>query len=342
MPEVIGDSAVVRAGGIARKGAKTEAATTGDLVAKSFAHPALAGRVVVRLVEQSLDTAVDAEMDVLGFAGQGDASIVGRTKKRALGFPAWALVNHPNKARFALEVMRDFRKAATRAKTKPGHAKDAFMLVAKKLERSVPPFMPSYWEEVGRVFLAEDATTFASQCFEKARAAEREYKLSVDEDRRAAAYLEFTAAGAVPAKSLAGYADNLLAAFGAKEAERRFVELNLHRVKAGVPPWTGMAKELTKLAKAAKRGPESEAEFLREVLSSPALKQAPPDFWASYNDALIALAKSSPEIQQKVLWLFPNQEGFESSCPRGSSSWSKSGPWPRCRTRPMRASGFRR
>jgi len=117
MPELMDANAVVRAGGVARKGAKTDPATTGDLVAKSFVHPAMEGRVVVRLVEQSLEPAVDAEMQVLGFQadGAGESVLVGRTKKRALGFPAWALVNHPNKARFALEVMKDFRKAASRA-----------------------------------------------------------------------------------------------------------------------------------------------------------------------------------------------------------------------------------
>ena len=316
MPELMDANAVVRAGGVARKGAKTDPATTGDLVAKSFVHPAMEGRVVVRLVEQSLEPAVDAEMQVLGFQadGAGESVLVGRTKKRALGFPAWALVNHPNKARFALEVMKDFRKAASRARTKPGHAKDAFMVVAKKLERSVPPFMPSYWEEVGRVFLDQDATMYASQSFEKARAAEREYKLSVDEDRRAGAYLEFTAAGAVPAKSLAGYAEDLLSAFGAKEAERRFFELNVHRVKAGVPPWTGMAKELGKLAASAKRA-DADAAFLREVLASPSLKKAPPDFWSAYGPTLVTMAKASPEILQRVLWLFPEPRGFRKFVP---------------------------
>ncbi len=315
MPEPISDDALVLAGGIAKKTAKTAPATTGALVAKPFTHAALSGRVVVRLAEESLDGAVDAEMATLGFAAAGEGAVVGRTRKRALGFPAWALVHHPTKARFALEVMRDFRKASLRVKTKPGHAKDAFVAIAKKLERSVPAFMPSYWEEVGRVFLGEDATTYASQSFEKARAAEREYKLPVDEDLRAAAYLEFTTAGAVPAKSLAGYADDLAKAFGPREAEARFVELNVQRIKAGVPPWTGMAKELAKLAKAAKRGPEADEELLRAVLASPSLKKAPPDFWVAYGPALAKLARASAEVKHRALWLFPEPRGFDKFLP---------------------------
>ena len=315
MPELKPEDALVRAGGIAKKSAKTDPATTGELVARPFRHPALLDRVVVRLVEESLDTAVIAEMGALAFEEAGERTTVGRARKKALGFPAWALVNHPTKARFALEVMRDFRKASTRAKTKPGHAKDAFMDIAKKLERSVPAFMPSYWEEVGRVFLAEDATAFGAQAFEKARTAEREYKLPVDEDRRASAYLEFTSVGAVPAKSLAGYADDLAKAFGANEAEKRFLELNIHRIKAGMPPWTGMAKELGKLAKAAKRGPEAEEAFLLEVLASPSLKKAPPDFWTAYRTSLVKLAIGKPDVKHRVLWLFPEPRGFDKFLP---------------------------
>ena len=315
MSEPKADDALVRAGGIAKKSAKTDPATTGELVALSFVHPALDGRTVVRLVEGSLDTATTAEMNVLGFEAAAEKIAVGRTRKRALGFPAWALVHHPAKARFALEVMREFRKGATRAKTKPGHAKDAFMEIAKKLERSVPAFMPSYWEEVGRTFLAEDATNLAAQAFEKARTAERAYKLPVDEDLRAAAYLEFSAAGAVPAKSLAGYADDLLAAFGGKEAEKRFLELNIQRIKAGTPPWTGLAKELSKLAKAAKRGDDAEAAFLTEVLASPSLKKAPPDFWAAYRETLMKLAAGSDEAKMRVIWLFPEPRSFPKFLP---------------------------
>lgn len=315
MPELNPDDILVRAGGIAEKSARTDPATSGELIARPFRHPALLDRVVVRLVEESLDTAVIAEMGALGFEEAGERSTVGRTRKKALGFPAWALVNHPTKARFALEVMRDFRKASTRAKTKPGHAKDAFMEIAKKLERSVPAFMPSYWEEVGRVFLAEDATAFGAQAFEKARTAEREYKLPVDEDQRASAYLEFTSVGAVPAKSLAGYADDLAKAFGAAEAEKRFLELNIHRIKAGMPPWTGMAKELAKLARAAKRGPEAEETFLVEILASPSLKKAPPDFWTAYRATLVKLALAKPEVKHLVLWLFPEPRGFDKFLP---------------------------
>ena len=126
----------------------------------------------VRLADESLAAAVDAEMGVLGFEPHGEAASVGRAKKRALGFPSWALVHHPKDARFALDVMRDFRRAANRIKTKPGHARDAFAEIGKELERKVPAFLPSFWEEAGRAFLEQESPAMAGSCFEKARAAE--------------------------------------------------------------------------------------------------------------------------------------------------------------------------
>lgn len=316
--------AVVKAGGIAGLEAKTDAEATGELSAVSYRHPALAGRTIVRLVESSLDTAIDAEMAALGFEPKTARVAVGRTRKRALGFPAWALVHHPKKAQFALDVMRDFRKAATRTRTKPGHARDAFVEIGKKLERSVPAFMPSYWEEVGRVFLGEDALSFAAQSFEKARSAERAFKLPVDEDLRASAYLEFATAGAVPAKSLASYAGDLSSAFGALEAAQRFVKLNVQRIKAGLPPWTGMAKEITKLAAAAKQ-PKIEGELLHEVLGSAALKKAAPDFWAAYRPLLLQLATQSPDIRAKLTALWPTPRGFSKFLPTWLSLLSEIG-----------------
>jgi len=304
-------ASIVDAGGIASARAKTDPTTTGTLVALSFEHPAVAERTVVRLVEESLVDPTDAEMRTLGFVRVGEATEVGRARKRAIGFPAWALVHHPKKASFALDVMREFRKAAMRARTKPGHARDAFVEIGKRLERSVPAFMPSFWEEVARVFLAEDATGIAGQCFERARTAERAYKLPVDEDVRAAAYLEFTTAGAVPAKSLVGYAADLTKAFGAKEAAARFSRLNVQRIKAGLPPWNGMAKELRKLAAAAK-DPSIEESFLREVVTASGLKKAPLDFWTTYREPLVALAKESSEVRASLSRLWPAARGARS------------------------------
>lgn len=294
--------------------AEASPGTTRPLIAASYTHPALPGRTVIRLLDEALHGATDVEMGVLGFAEASPAKTVGTTAPRALGFPAWALVHHPKDARFALDIMRDFRRAATRIRTKPGHAKDAFVALAKELEAKAPMFLPSFWEEAGRAFVAEESTGMASVCFEKARASERTFGLSVDEDRRAEAYLEFSLAGAVPAKSFGGYADDLMAAFGAPAGERRYRELHVARIRGGVPPMTGLAKELRKLAKVAKRDPiDADLEFLQAIADAPSLRRAPADFWEAYRPVLSAsTASPSPlleAIRDRIVGLFPAFDG---------------------------------
>lgn len=298
--------------------ADASSGTARPLLAASYKHPALPGRTVVRLLDEALHGATDVEMGVLGFAEAAPAKAVGTTAPRALGFPAWALVHHPKNARFALDIMRDFRRAAGRIRTKPGHAKDAFVALAKELEAKAPMFLPSFWEEAGRAFVAEESTGMASVCFEKARASERTFGLSVDEDRRAEAYLEFSLAGAVPAKSFGGYAEDLMAAFGPTAGERRYRELHVARIRGGVPPMTGLAKELRKLAKIAKRDPlEADLDFLQAIADAPSLRRAPADFWEAYRPVLAATTAgpSSPfsplleAIRDRIVGLFPAFDG---------------------------------
>lgn len=285
--------------------------TQARLLARTFGHGALGDRVIVRLVQDSLEPAVDVEMSVLGFSPPAHASVdVGETPRRALGFPTWALVNRPDEARFALDVMRSFRKTAARVKTKPGHARDGFVEIADTLARTVPAFLPSFWEEAARTYLAEEATAFAAQCFEKAREAERAYGLAIDEDHRAGAYLEFALAGAVPAKSLAGYADELVKAYGAAEALTRFRVLNVHRIFAGLPPFAGLGKVLRRLAKQAGTSErEGDEIFVREIIGAPALARAGNDFWSTYLPTLTRLGGTNEAIRDRLLWLFPRTKG---------------------------------
>ena len=39
----------------------------------------------------------------------------------------------------------------------PGFARDELVAIAKRLERSVPHFLPSFWEEAGRAFAREES-----------------------------------------------------------------------------------------------------------------------------------------------------------------------------------------
>lgn len=313
----IDGTAILAAGGVLALDQSPSGPTPADVVeARSYQHPALKDRAIVRVVASNLARGVDLEMETIGFA-RGETTIeVGRERRRALGFPGWALVHDPKNARFALEVVRDLKKAARRAKSKPGHAKEAIDAIAETLHKSVPGFLPSFYEETGRAFLEADAHSYAAQYFEKAREAERVHALVIDEDTRRDAFLEFALAGAVSIKSLSAYAKDLEKSREPKEAYAQFRRLCVQRTLGGLPPWGGMAKELMRLAKLAKLDVTLEARVvLSEIIESPSLKRAPADFWSAYDAAIVELAQASPKVRGALLALSPDPsagaEGFE-------------------------------
>ncbi|MGZ5966648.1 MAG: hypothetical protein ACXWP4_03195 [Polyangiales bacterium] len=296
----------VRAGGVAPLKAKLpENERASAVSARAYVHPAIADRIVVRLSPEAVAAGTDAEMNALGFGEPEVEADLGQMRYRTLGFPAWALVHDPKKARFALEVTQDFRKAKKRATSKPGHAKEAFDGIAKKLGRTVPHFLPSFWEECGRVLADQSANAMAAQCFEKAREAERAHKLKVDEEARDAVFVEFALLGALSAKTLSQYAKDLEKSAGAKDAWRRFRVIVVQRALGGMPPWSGMSKDLRALIKAAKldEGKEDDA-LLKELLDSPSLRRAPGEFWQSYKESIVRVAKDA-HARARLRGIFP-------------------------------------
>jgi hypothetical protein len=306
----------VRAGGLIPTDGPTPEKEPLDVVhARAFRHTVLGDRVVVRLTAAALAPGEDAEMNFLGFEAGADLGPVGRQRRRALGFPGWALVNDPERARFALEVVAGLKRALRQAQSKPGNAKIDVDALGDSLSRSVPHFLPSFYEEAGRGFLAAGSTTYAAQYFEKAREAERVHGLRVDEAQRRESILEFALAGAVSIKSLSAYAKDLKLAHEPGEAYAHFRELVVRRTTGGLPPWAGMGKELRALAVAAKLDPHTEElALVREILSAPSLKRAPAAFWKDYRKAVLEVGRASPGL---LLELFPqpsqSTEGFHTA-----------------------------
>lgn len=309
MPEITPHDprVTLRAGGVAPLSTKLpDDERASPLGAHAYVHPALAGRVVVRLSPAAVAAGTDAEMDALGFTKEGAAEDLGLVRYRTLGFPAWALVHDPKKARFALEVTQDFRKAKKRAASKPGHAREAFEEIGKRLGRTVPHFLPSFWEEAGRVLADEGSAAMAAQCFEKAREAERAHKLKVDADERDAVFLEFALLGALSAKTLSAYAKDLERTEGAKDAYRRFRSIAVKRALGGLPPWSGMGKDLRGLAKAAKLDGDTEDDALvREMIGTPAIGRAPQEFWTTFRAALVRVGKGDAAVRHQIRNVFP-------------------------------------
>lgn len=279
-----------------------------DLTARSYRHPGLGDdRVVVRLAPAELGAAEDLAAGFLGLVrDEGEPPVVGLSKRQALGFPEWVLVHHPEDGHHALAVVPELDRIARQAKTKPKAALDACLELAGRLAAAVPHFLPLFHEQAARLFLAVENTTYAAQLFGRARAAEAQYGLAIDEDRLDAVFLEFALVGALPVKVLTGYGKALAGRVTPAEAYERFRRLCVRRTAGGLPPSAQAAAELRRLARAAGlTGTEPEQDYLAELLPLPATLRAALGWWKAHRGALVALARRVPAVRGTLLGLTP-------------------------------------
>ncbi|MEU5865419.1 DNA-binding protein [Nonomuraea sp. NPDC047529] len=314
------DRTVSEAGELLDAGAVLPPGTEGageravPLVARAYRHPGLDDRVIVRLVTEELSTAEDAVGGFLGLVPEGEPAVVGLGLRRSLGFPEWVLVHHPQDGHHALAVVPELERVARQTRTKPKMALDAYQKLAGQLAASVPHFLPTFYEQAARVFAAADNTQYAGQLFSAARRAEAQHGLAVDDDRLDAVFLEFALAGALPVKVLSGYAKELTARLPAAEALSRFARLCVRRTAGGLAPSAQMAADIRRLARAAGVDAETaEQDYLAEVLTLPAVMQAPTGWWKSHAPAVAALARQRPELRGTLLNVIP--EGRDRELP---------------------------
>ncbi|MFE7842567.1 DNA-binding protein [Streptomyces sp. NPDC057474] len=277
------------------------------LTARTYRHPGLEDRVVVRLVAGELGAAEDLAAGFLGLEQDAEPEVVGLGLRQSLGFPEWVLVHHPADGHHALGIVPDLERAARQAKSKPKMAMDAYQELGERLAASVPHFLPTFYEQAGRVFLAEENATYAAQLFTRARKAEAEHGLTVEEERLDAVFLEFALAGALPVKVLSAYAKELAARVPAEEALRRFTKLCLRRTAGGLPPSAQMAGDLRRLARAAGRDADlTEQDYLAELLVLPSTLRAAAGWWKGHRTALVALAAREPNMRGTLLDTLPS------------------------------------
>ncbi|MFI6102818.1 hypothetical protein [Streptomyces sp. NPDC051310] len=280
------------------------------LTARAYAHPALEGRTVVRLVPEAIGPAEDLSLEYLGFTGGPGPERVGRVRRQALGFPAWALVHDPDNGHHALAVVKEMERLARLVGTKPGLAKEGFEDIGERLDRSVPHFLPTYYEQVARLFLAAESRSYASLFFGRARAAEQRHALAVDEARLREVFLEFAGAGALSGKALREHARGLAARLSAPEAYAQFRTLSLERCAAGLPPYAGMLEDLRRLAKAARLDVAAEERsLLAEIVHTGSVSRAAVSFWKAALPALSAVAAEDRAVQERLLHLMPTAGG---------------------------------
>ncbi|MFJ3082559.1 hypothetical protein ACIPJG_22810 [Streptomyces halstedii] len=295
--------AVLLPGTTAREDADT-------LTVRSYTHPALDGRRVVRLVPGTLGEAEDLALEFLGLAREPEAPEVGQVRRETLGFPAWALVNDPANGHHALALVKDVERLARQAKSRPGNAKAGFEALGVRLGRAVPHFLPTFYEQAARVFLQHENTTYAAAFFGKAREAERVHALAVDEERQRAVFLEFAFAGALTVKALKEHVRDLSRRLDPAEAWAQFRQLTVERCAAGMPPYASLPQDARGLVRAA--GLDRVAEecaLVADLLASPAAVRAPASFWTAYRATLPVLTERRPEVRTRLLEIMPTGLG---------------------------------
>ncbi|MEU2625307.1 hypothetical protein ABZ642_45740 [Streptomyces sp. NPDC007157] len=282
------------------------------LTARTYTHPALDDRPVVRLVPGTLGEAEDLALEFLGLARDPEAPEVGQVRRETLGFPAWALVHDPANGHHALALVKDVERLARQAKSKPGNAKEGFEALGERLGRAVPHFLPTFYEQAARVFLQHENTTYAAAFFGKAREAERVHALTVDEERQRAVFLEFAFAGALTVKALKEYVKDLARRLEPATAWAQFRQLTVERCAAGMPPYASLPQDARGLIKAAGLGRVTEeCALVADLLASPAAVRAPASFWNAYRGVLPVLAEERPEIRVRLLEIMPAGLGRE-------------------------------
>ena len=305
-------TAVAEAEELLRAGAVLPPGTTGGgdravpVFTQAYRHPGLDGRIVVRLVAAEQGGGLGTGF--LGLEPQGGPVEVGLGQPRALGFPEWVLVHHPSDGHLAMSLVEEMNKVARTAKSRPKKARAAYESIGERLAGSVPHFLPAFYEQAGRVFLAADERAYASQMFVNARKAETAHALPFDEARMDAVFLEFALAQAVPTKVLSSYAKGLSSRVPAATAFRHVRDLFIRLAANGLAPSSPGAGDLRRLAKAAagRNALAQEIAYLREMLTQPGTVKAPPTWWKTHRPALLELTRQEPAFLATLLALMPS------------------------------------
>ena len=292
----------LEAGGLLLAKAKVDADATEQIVARAYRHPALGDRPVIRLASDRLGQAEDLAMEFLGFEAPEVSAPLAVQQRQSLGFAAWALINDPANARFALDLVKSMKAAARQARSKPGHAWDAYTIMANELGRSARHFLPPFWEEVGRTFKDLGNPTYAGRALNKSLESERVHALESDRARRRDVVLEFVLSGCLTGNALSDYGADLQSQYPPREAFDIFRDLCVRRTRGGMSPWATLPKDFTKLAKAAELDGDKELEkWLEEVIEAPAMGRAPYQFWKTCSTHCKRIVARNPAFAVALL-----------------------------------------
>ncbi|AKK06428.1 hypothetical protein CMUST_10560 [Corynebacterium mustelae] len=261
---------------------------------------------VIRLVAEPLIEAESLYLDTFGLK-ETTRHNCGFTPKRAAGFPAWPILTDPGNAKHALDLMKELQWVRRQAKHKPGNVKQRIGELAEKLQGSVPHFIPTFFEEVARIFIEAENLNYAKQFFTKAREVERTHALVIDNDRHAYAFDEFAGCGVVGAKTFTQESRDAAARMTPHDAYDYFFRLLIDQCKAGAGLYANALKDLHFLGKKAGLKPRDiDVAFTAAYLPTRSFPHSSEAVLARIVKVLPALVKNEPELAEIIYTTIPD------------------------------------
>lgn len=301
-------STTISAGGIAPL-ADGVPAHTDRLIALSFA---INDRPLVRLIPEKLNHAETLTLKSLGVS-PGASKPVGAAASRAVGFPAWPIINDPDNAHHALNLVGDLEWARRNAQNNAKRVKERFDALVVTLTSSAPHFVPTLLEELARIFYSVGNVKYAKQYFGKARKVERVHALPIDNDRHRSVFVEFAVAGVVGAQELTAEASAALErSDDPEEAFDYVLSVNAERMSAGVAPYAFLVRDMRKLGKAAGlSADEADDKLFDSILGLKSFHTAPAGFFTSIVASLGRYASTRPDARTILLSGCPGEMTIE-------------------------------
>lgn len=282
---------------------------TADLAAPADIVPVVAlaalvnGVPVVRLIPETLLTAETFIMGRLGLEPQPQPRQVGRSRPRAIGFPAWPIMTDPDNAEHALNLVADIEWAKKVAKSQDQKVWDRFEDLAQMLSTAAPHFVPTLLEELARIFDDSGSPNLAVRAFGKAREFERTYNLPVDLDRHRHALTEFARRGVISAKEMGFEVTSCMRRIPDSEAAYQyFLGLITDQVSAGSAPYAGLPRDFLRVAKPTGRTPQQAGKELLDSISElSGMRRVPVGFVKALDKHMPGLLDHWPDAVMQLI-----------------------------------------
>ncbi|GAA3972186.1 hypothetical protein GCM10023085_63120 [Actinomadura viridis] len=281
------------------------------MVAASFTHPAL-DEPVVSLVRRAAVAAERASMALQGLVAAGESTL-GAVHAGPLGFVAAALNRYPAHRNRIVALQPVLHAARKTAAGKPGLARNTLQAPADDLAAHAPELLPLFFEECARMMAAAGSTKYAAAYFEKARAAESDHALPVDEAELVAAYVA-AGSGAVGSATLKRHADRLAKRHSPDDACRWQRRLLTEWCEAGEDDALILAAGWARAARAAKWKPGERAapaeraadeRAVRALLGHGCLRTAPAAIWTFIRPLLFRMARGDAGVRDRLVESLP-------------------------------------